>query len=375
MIGKHEWRPMLEYVTALHRRSVHPAGHHWPHPWEEIGPGYCYGPAFGHWDIVHQAMDQLTLNPEHAANQLRNLLAAQADDGFLPGAVYFKDGKPWWGKTWTHPPVWPAAVDMLGDSGLQAELAPKLLAQLGWFERNRRADDGTGFFYSDVTERKWESGVDEGIRYDDAPRERRACVDASSHLFACYEAAARWTGDTQFQEKALQLQSFIQTQLFDTETGWFHDDWPGRPLAFEGMWPLVVGAATDAQGWRVLTALCDSARFFAPHPIRTVALQEPTRENRMWRGPAWNSMTLWAASGCLRLGHPEAARSLLEAALDNSARWFANTGTIWEFYDSEGGDPRSVARKPQTPFNQPSHDYLGHNPLLAMAQLWDECQE
>ena len=217
--------------------------------------------------------------------------------------------------------------------------------------------------------------MDEGIRYDEAPGERRSCVDACSHLFACYEAAARWTGDRQFQEKALQLQSFIQTRLFDIETGWFHDDWPGRPLAFEGMWPLVFGAATDAQGWSVLAALCDSARFFAPHPIRTVALQEPTRENRMWHGPAWNSITLWAASGCLRLGHPEAARSLLGAALDNSARWFAITGTIWEFYDSEGGDPRCVARKPQTPFNQPSHDYLGHNPLLAMAQLWDECQE
>ena len=25
--------------------------------WEEIGPGYIYGPAFGHWDLIHQVLD------------------------------------------------------------------------------------------------------------------------------------------------------------------------------------------------------------------------------------------------------------------------------------------------------------------------------
>ncbi|WP_309706727.1 trehalase family glycosidase [Armatimonas sp.] len=373
--GKPEWRTMLTYVAELHIRSVHPAAHHWPHPWEEIGRGYCYAPAFGHWDIVHQAIDQLATHPEHAANQLRNLLAGQQDDGFLPGAIYFKDDKPWWGETWTHPPVWPMAVDMLGDSGLMAELAPKLVAQISWFERNRRAHDGVGFFYADVTERKWESGVDEGVRFDDAPKQRLACVNATSHLYACYEAAARWTGEAQYKEKAEQLAVFIQKRLYDPNTGWFHDAWDSRPLAFEGMWPMVVGAATEDQGWSVLQAFLDPTKFFSPHPIRTVSATEAKREKRMWRGPAWNSMTLWAAGGCVRLGHPEAARQLLEPALDSSARWFEVTGTIWEFYDAEGGDPREVARKPHTPFNRPSPDYLGHNPLLAMARLWEECEE
>jgi hypothetical protein len=30
-----------------------------------------------------------------------------------------------------------------------------------------------------------------------------------------------------------------------------------------------------------------------------------------------------------------------------------------------------LARKPQTPYNQPCRDYLGHNPLIAMAWLWE----
>jgi hypothetical protein len=147
---------------------------------------------------------------------------------------------------------------MLGDAALKAELAPKLVAQTGWFERNRRADDGTGFFYADV-----------------------------------------------------------QTQLYDPNTGWFHNVWDCKPLAFEGMWPMVVGAATDDQAWSVLQAFLDPEKFFSPHPIRTVSATQAKREKRMWRGPAWNSMTLWAAGGCIRLGHPEAARQLLEPALVN----------------------------------------------------------
>jgi hypothetical protein len=95
----------------------------------------------------------------------------------------------------------------------------------------------------------------------------------------------------------------------------------------------------------------------------------------MWRGPAWNSMTYWAARGCLRYGRRDAASRLLERALDASAAQFERTGTIWEFYDALGGQPELVQRKPHTPFNAPCRDYLGHNPLIAMARMYDGVQE
>ena len=76
-IGKPAWRPMLRYVAELHERSTHPPRAPFPHPWEEIGPGYCYGPAFGHWDIVHAILDVMASEPQHAADQILNNLAAQ----------------------------------------------------------------------------------------------------------------------------------------------------------------------------------------------------------------------------------------------------------------------------------------------------------
>lgn len=294
--GKPEWQPMLTYVAALHTTSTNQT--------------------VGYWDSVHQAMDLSTINPEQAADTLRHLLAGEP-----PSEI--------------NPLVWPLAVDMLGDEPLQQELAPRLLAQLDWFERNRRSADGIGFFYDDISQ------------------ERHAQVDATAHLFAAYTAAARWTGEAQFAAEAEKLRNYIQTHLYDPETRWFHDDSESRKVALEGMWPMVVGAATGEQAWGVLMAFLNPTKFFSAHPIRSKSI-------------AHNAMTLWVAGGCLQLGHPEAARPLLEAALDSTAHWFDVTGTIWELYDAEGGDPRKI---------HPMPEHLGNNPLLAMARLWEECQE
>jgi glycogen debranching enzyme len=157
----------------------------------------------------------------------------------------------------------------------------------------------------------------------------------------------------------------------------FYDIWavkdPSlRHLALESMWPLVTGAASKEQADKYINRyLLDSTAFFTTHPMATVGRKDPKFEMRMWRGPAWNSMTYWAARACLNYGRKDAAKLILEKALDATARQFSRTGTIWEFYHSLGGNPEDVKRKPHTKFNTPSKDYLGHNPLIAMALMYD----
>ncbi len=399
-IGEPRWRPMLRYVADLHRRSTHPPQPPFPFPWEEIGPGYCYGPAFGHWDLIHQVFDALVLDPRHARHQILNNLAAQQDDGLVPGSIWVRDEEPRWSHTIGHPPVWPVAVqdyaDRFGVDGpdsqgdLIAMCYEPLLKQLHWFETQRAADP-IGFYYMDILTQQWESGIDEGVRFDQAKAGPYACVDATSHVYAIYEVAAAWSEHvgtdpapaaiaTKFREKARVLRDFIQNELFDEGTGFFYDKWAieaasMRRMAFEGMWPVVVGAATPSQAQRVIDEnLLNPARFFAPHPIATVGVEDPRFELRMWRGPTWNSMTYWAARGCVRYGHEEAAYQLLERALDATTAQFERTGTVWEFYHPHGGQPEELRRKPQTPYNSPCRDYLGHNPLIAMAHLYDECR-
>src|SRR5262245_33511441 len=64
-----QWKPMLRYLAELHGRSVHPPTDHFPYPWENIGPGYQNGSAFGHIDLTHQRLDTVRAMPEHAKNQ------------------------------------------------------------------------------------------------------------------------------------------------------------------------------------------------------------------------------------------------------------------------------------------------------------------
>ena len=387
-LGKPAWRPMLLTVAELHAKSTHPPRDPFPHPWEEIGPGYCYGPAFGHWDIVHAILDVMPAEPDHARSQILNNLAAQQSDGLVPGCIWTREEEPSWGSQKAHPPLWPVVVqdyaDQTGSTGLIARCYEPLVRQIRWFENYRRASPA-GFYYTDILTRTWESGIDEGIRFHDVQPGPFACVDATPHVYGLYERAAAWAEAigqpaAEYREKGAGLGRIIQEQLFDAETGFFSDIWAledpsKRHLAFEGIWPVVVGAATPEQAARVIDEnLLNPERFFSPHPICTVGLRDPLFELRMWRGPTWNSMTYWAARGCLRYGRPDAAHQLLEKALDASAVQFKRTGTIWEFYHPLGGSPEELHRKPHTEYNTPCIDYLGHNPLIAMARAYDAAE-
>jgi putative isomerase len=388
-LGKPQWRPMLSYTADLHERSIHPPVYPFELPWEEIGPGYFASPAFGHWDIVHQILDVLPSEPEHAGNQIINDLANQMEDGMVPGSIWMKGEQPRWSKTCSHPPVWPAAVQeywqATGDLSLVAYAFDRLLRQIAWFENNRKAEPA-GYFYLDILRKGWESGVDEGVRFDETLPGQFACVDATSHVYWLYHHAKLWAeilgrDAKPFEHQARALADFIQNELFDPETGFFYDVWSVRNpqirhLTFEGMWPLVVGAAAPEQAHRAIDEnILNPDRFLTPHPISSVAASDVKFELRCWRGPTWNSMTFWAARGCCTYGRADAACVLLENALDSSARQFERTGKIWEFYHPYGDDPLTLARKPHTNYNHPCPDYLGHNPLIAMARLWESCLE
>jgi hypothetical protein len=382
------WQPMLRYLAELHGKSVFPALGPLKYAYESIGPGYQGGRVFGHIDLTHERLDTVQASPKHVADQLRNELGFQQGDGFIPGVVNFgADGEPSWRKGKGFAPLWVVSADeharITGDKQLLAECLGSLTKQIGWFERERAAPGG-GFYYQDVISKVWESGMDEGIRYDERPPTPSAAVDATSHVYMLYEHAARWSKalgrpSTVWDGKAQALRTFIEKELWDAETGFFYDRWlvhapARRHLAFEGMWPVVAGAATTEQAKSVVERhLLNPKEFFTPHPIATVAVNDPKFELRMWRGPAWNCMTYWAARGCLRYGFKEAAGSLLERALDSTASDFTRTGTLWEFYHPLGGESRDLKRKAKGR-KIPCDDYIGHNPLFAMVELWHECR-
>lgn len=401
MLGKKEWRPMLEYVADLHEKSTHPATYPFDYEWEEIGPGYVYGPAFGHWDIVHQILDVLPSYPTHALHQLFNDIKNQEPNGLLPGSIWMigkedapnmrvKRNKVSWNKSEAgHPPLWVVAlndyIELTGNEEVLKTFYTALVRQITWFENARKAE-GEGFYYNDILIKRWESGVDQGIRFDEVGMGAWACVDATSHVYLLYKMANRWAKElgmtnNYFERREKELEQFIQKKMYSVEDGSFYDIWAIknkklRQTAFENMWPIVVGAATPEQANRFIDEyLLNPDVFFTEHPIATVGVKDPKFELRMWHGPAWNSMTYWAARGCLNYGRIDAAVKLLEKALDASAKVFNETGTIWEFYNPLGGSPKDLQRKPHSKYNVPCKDYLGHNPLIAMARMYESLKK
>ena len=392
-IGKPEWQPMLLYTAELHKKSTHPPVWPFDYEWEEIGPGYIYGTAFGHWDIVHQIVDVLPAYPDHAFRQLRNNIKNQEPHGLIPGSIWMPKSsseKPRWSRNdQGHPPLWVFAVDdyieMTGKDSVLKYFYTPLIRQIAWFENSRRAED-KGYFYNDILLKKWESGVDEGIRFDETEYGRWACIDATSHVYLLYKLASKWTNllglDASFFEKMqTEIGDFIQNDLYSDQDGLFYDIWAMkdtslRSLAFETLFPLIVGAATEEQANRLINEyVLDTTVFNTIHPIASVGKRDPKFELRLWRGPAWNSMTYWVARGCMQYGREDAALIILEKALNQSAKQFQRTGTIWEFYHPLGGNPELIERKPQTRKNEPCKDYLGHNPLIAMARLYDKIKQ
>ncbi len=384
---KDEWKPLLHYHAKLHVNSTHKTNGTLPYDWEDIGVGYCYGPAFGHWDIIHQILDSMKSQPDHVCMQLANDMYHQQPDGLIPGSLWMRSGNPEFAKDHGHPPFWIIAVDdyaRIHDSKeMQLMFLPNLLKQIKWFENNRKADQ-EGFYYLDILTNQWESGIDESVRFDNIQTGALACIDASSHVYWMYNYAANWleiAGQetaAEYKTKADKLRKFITTSLYSTDKDFFYDIWSvntpeKRVTTFDGFWPLACGVATEEQANKLIDLhLLNEKEFLTEHPVPTIAANEPLFEQRMWRGPAWNSMTYWLARGCLDYNRPDAAKILLEKSLDATAEQFSRTNSVWEFYHSRLGAQEEVARKPHTDQNTPCRDYLGHNPLFAMEQLYHQ---
>ena len=138
--GKPEWMPVLAYVADLRRRCVHPAEPPLPHEWVNIGPGYCYGPAFGHFDLVHMLFDFVADDPDLARRQMLNQVSIQRADGTIPfvwmgenpARTWLPAGTPMTDRlknAGTFPPLWPAGVEACLEMEANAELLAKALTQ------------------------------------------------------------------------------------------------------------------------------------------------------------------------------------------------------------------------------------------------------
>lgn len=305
----------------------------------------------GLWETAFHAFGYARLDMAIARETLLAALSQAQDDGFLPSRIT-PDGER---AEITQPPLlgWAAwALQSVGpDLDFLARCYPPLCRYLRW-DLAHRDRDGDGLL-------EWagaaESGMDNSPRFDDGAD--FAAVDFNA--FAAAEAAA--LGDiaealgndddarTWRAEHARRAEA-IEGRLWCEDDGIYYDRRPDgefvRVKTCASFAPLFAGVASAERARRLAEHLSDGAQFWPLFPVPSVALDEATYSDDMWRGPAWLNYSFLLLHGLRRYGFDQLADELRERCLEQVSKWYGREGTLFEFYDPTGRTaPRRLRRE------------------------------
>ena len=261
--------------------------------YEGLFPSYHYEwfNGFWSWDSWKHAVGLSYYNTKLAKNQMRALFDFQKEDGFIVDCIYRDTTIEAHNYRDTKPPLSAWAVVKIYDKYLDTtfvkELYPKLKKYHYWWYNKRDYDkDGLceyGSTDGSLIAAKWESGMDNAIRFDDAEilkNEEGAyslnqeSVDLNAYLYAEKNYLIKLaemlnlSEDVEFYKKeATLLKTKIQQQFFDTKDGWFYDtNLEGNQFikgeGSEGWIALWANVATQEQAEAIKTKMMNPLKFY-----------------------------------------------------------------------------------------------------------------
>ncbi len=314
-------------------------------------PSYHYEwfHGFWSWDSWKHAVGLSIYDQELAKDQIRAMFDYQTDNGFVLDCIYRDTTIEAHNYRDTKPPLaaW-AVVKVLEkneDPKFLREMYPKLIKYHYWWYNNRDHDkDGLCEFGSTdgtILAAKWESGMDNAIRFDnaailknseDAYSLNQESVDLNAYLYAeklylasLAEAMEKIDDARTLKSEAAILKKQIQEQFYDSEDGWFYDtNIEGtnfiKGAGSEAWTPLWAKAATEEQAEKVKEKMMDPQKFYSKVPFQTMSKDHPKFDplNGYWRGPNWLDQAYFGIQGLRNYGYNEEADSatikLLEGA-------------------------------------------------------------
>lgn len=364
-----EYRDLLaKLVLTLQNNWRSPAGN-----LKRAGlfPSYHYKwfHGFWAWDSWKHAAALAAYDPELAKDQIKAMYDHLDDNGFMPDVVYrdnlieennYRD---------TKPPLSAWAVWKIheadADKEFLKELFPKLEKQHQWWYTDRDHDrDGLAEYGSTdgtLIAAKWESGMDNGVRFDgskllkngeEAYSLDQESVDLNAYLYAEKKYLEKIAGVLgldnkagEYENSAAALKTKIQDQFFDVQTGWFYDtSLDGNDFIMvrgsEGWIPLFTEVATPAQAARMKETMIDPQHFNLKVPLQTLDATHPAFEpdGGYWRGPNWLDQAYFGLRGLRNYGYDTEANELAHKLL-HQAEGVMNPGkSIRENYNPVTGE-------------------------------------
>lgn len=334
-------------------------------------PSYHYEwfNGFWAWDSWKHAAALAHYAPHLAKEQIRAMYHNQMEDGFIPDCIFrdttienhnYRNTKPplsaW--ATWK-------VFEQSHDTAFLMELYPKIHSQHNWWYSYRDHDhDGIceyGSTDGSLIAAKWESGMDNAVRFDSCNILRNSAgafsldqesVDLNAYLYAekgylstMADVLDKKEEARQLREQAQELKAKIQQQFYDPASGWFYDtSLDGKTfikaMGCEGWIPLWVEIATKEQGEHVKNNMMNPYYFNTKVPLQTLnAGNSSFKPNRgYWRGPTWLDQSYFGVKGMQSYGYYEAAHQMTYKLMHNAEGVLAQGLSIRENYNPITGE-------------------------------------
>lgn len=314
-------------------------------------PSYNYEwfQGFWAWDSWKHAVAVANYDSELAKDQMRAMFDYQEPNGFIPDCIYRNNLIEENNYRNTKAPLAAWAVwkiyEKTKDVNFLKEFYSKLKLYHNWWYQERDHDqDGLCEFGSTdgtLIAGKWESGMDNAVRFDDSKILKNSekaysldqeSVDLNSFLYAeknylkKMAQVLKLTAEAnKWQKESTSLKTKIQTQFWDETTGWYYDTTiDGKKLikimGCEGYLPIWAEVATPEQVKLMKGNMLNPAIFNTFVPLPTLAANYPKfkPEGGYWRGPVWLDQSYFGINGLEKYGQTTDANLLAHKLIHNA---------------------------------------------------------
>lgn len=162
------------------------------------------------------------------------------------------------------------------------------------------------------------------------------------------------------------LRKWVLTHMWDEESGFFFDldrhHQKTNVMSIASYWALLSGVATQRQAELMVKQLFNPHTFFLDNVIPGLSKSDPEYgKDLYWKGGVWASTNWMVFEGLRKYGYHLEAHLLAKRYLDAVIRDFEKTHTLWEVYESSGGEHMSYARP----------DFVGWSGMIPTAVVYE----
>ena len=286
-------------------------------------PSYAvnYFNGFWAWDSWKHAVALACFEPDLAKNQIRAMYDYQNADGMIADCIYANKTENNWLNT--KPPLSGWAIwnvyTSTNDIDFLYEMYPKLIKYHQWWYKFRDANKNNlceyGSTDGSLIAAKWESGMDNAIRFDEATMVKidkqnyafnQESVDLNSYLYKEKLMIAKIANELSnadvsktYKTEAAKLQKLINEKMYDKHTGYYYDIdiKTQKTIATqgpEGWIPLFALLASPNKAQEVIQNMFDTTKFSTYIPFPTAPKDNPEFSTKYWRGPIWLDQVYFA---------------------------------------------------------------------------------